>query len=233
MGEEASEMNSQPTPLSPSGERRHTRRGEETAERILDAAEALFAERGYAGTTLRDVAEAVGIRIPSLYNHFDSKATLHAAVLERGIGPLLALLSEFVESGRDPYQDPSELMGRLMELLAQRPNLPKLVQYEILEGGETITPVLQDWIRPIFGRSLEMIHSSPAADEWRSGQLPLLMLAFYHVAIGYFTTAPLVRAMDLGDPLEEKALERQTEFFSDLVKVLMTRGPLHENREGD
>ena len=32
------------------------RKGEQTAERILDAAEALFAERGYAGTSLRDVA---------------------------------------------------------------------------------------------------------------------------------------------------------------------------------
>ncbi|MCH7709746.1 MAG: helix-turn-helix transcriptional regulator, partial [Myxococcales bacterium] len=42
------------------------RKGELTAERILDAAEVLFSERGYAGTTLRDVAASVGIRIPSL-----------------------------------------------------------------------------------------------------------------------------------------------------------------------
>jgi len=62
--------------------RRPRRKGEITAERILDAAEALFAEHGYAGTTLRDVAERVGIRIPSLYNHFESKDALYAAVLE-------------------------------------------------------------------------------------------------------------------------------------------------------
>ena len=66
---------------------RPRRKGEETAARILDAAEALFAERGYAGTTLRDVAAAVGIRNPSLYNHFPNKESLYAAVLERGIGP--------------------------------------------------------------------------------------------------------------------------------------------------
>ena len=44
------------------------RKGESTAQRILDAAEALFSERGFSGTTLRDVAARVGLRIPSRYN---------------------------------------------------------------------------------------------------------------------------------------------------------------------
>ena len=72
---------------------RHRHGGERTAERILDAAEELFAERGYNGTTLRDVATRVGVRPPSLYNHFASKDALYAAVLERGIGPLIELLA--------------------------------------------------------------------------------------------------------------------------------------------
>ena len=74
-----------------------TRRGEQTADRILDAAEALFAEHGYAGTTLRDVAARVGIRNPSLYNHFDGKEALYRAVLERGIGPALDGLEQHAE----------------------------------------------------------------------------------------------------------------------------------------
>ena len=55
--------------LTPASERRApTARGERTRERILDAAEEIFAERGFAGATLRDVAAAVGVRNPSLYN---------------------------------------------------------------------------------------------------------------------------------------------------------------------
>jgi AcrR family transcriptional regulator len=44
-----------------------------TRDRILDAAAVLFAERGYAGTSTRDIAEMVGIQQPGLYRHFASK----------------------------------------------------------------------------------------------------------------------------------------------------------------
>ena len=48
-------------PIPASTASRH-RKGKQTAERILDAAEELFAERGYAGTALRDVAAMVAVR---------------------------------------------------------------------------------------------------------------------------------------------------------------------------
>lgn len=43
---------------------------------VLDTALTLFAERGYHGTSLKQVAEDLGIRTPSLYNHMDSKSSL-------------------------------------------------------------------------------------------------------------------------------------------------------------
>jgi AcrR family transcriptional regulator len=112
-------MPTAPVTLSATAQPR--RKGEITAERILDAAEEIFSERGYAGTTLRDVAERVGLRIPSLYNHFASKDSLYAAVLERGIGPVLGILSEFTEEGQDTYRDSALVMKRIMALLARRP----------------------------------------------------------------------------------------------------------------
>ena len=65
---------------------------ESTRERILDVAEALFAERGLAGTAVRDIAREAGLTAPSLYNHFDGKQALYEAVLARGVQPLFAII---------------------------------------------------------------------------------------------------------------------------------------------
>lgn len=71
---------------------------------VLDAAATLFAQRGYAGTRLDDVAAAAGVTKPIVYRHFDSKKALYLALLAQheqdlptfleGLGDELAGLSE-------------------------------------------------------------------------------------------------------------------------------------------
>lgn len=59
-------------------------------EEILDAAAELFAQRGYAATSTRSIAERVGIRQASLYYHFDNKEQILAELLEATVRPSLA-----------------------------------------------------------------------------------------------------------------------------------------------
>jgi TetR/AcrR family transcriptional repressor of nem operon len=54
----------------------------ETAERILDAANALLIDRGYSAFSYADIAETVKIRKASIHHHFPTKAGLVVAVLE-------------------------------------------------------------------------------------------------------------------------------------------------------
>lgn len=206
-----------------------TARGERTAERILDAAEALFAERGFAGTTMRDVAEAVGIRTPSLYNHFESKDELYAAVLERGIRPVIDLLAGFVgPRGRSGGQ--RELLEQVVRLLGARPNLLRLVQFETLTGGARLTPALRDWLATAFERAAELVSDDPGAEPWPEDQVPMLVLALYQVVVGYFTIAPFYREISGEDLTSPEALARQTSFLHEVVSRLLPDDPKTKDR---
>lgn len=70
-------------------------------DQLLDTAQDVFTERGYAGTSMDDVAEAAGVTKPVLYDHFGSKDGLLAAVVERSGQEMLAATTGAVQ-GLDP-----------------------------------------------------------------------------------------------------------------------------------
>jgi AcrR family transcriptional regulator len=64
-----------------------------TRGRILLAASGLFARRGYFGTSTRDIADAVQIRQPSLFHHFDAKHVIFRTLVELDLAPSIDRIS--------------------------------------------------------------------------------------------------------------------------------------------
>jgi AcrR family transcriptional regulator len=80
---------------------------------VLDAACVLFAERGYHGTSMKDIAEKLGVRAPSLYNHVVSKQDMLFAIMDTAMDRAIAALEETL-AGVD---DVSEQLRRATESL--------------------------------------------------------------------------------------------------------------------
>jgi AcrR family transcriptional regulator len=78
-----------------------TSKGEQTRERILDAALELFRTRGYADTTMRQIAEAAGVAVGNAYYYFASKDALILAFYERNHADHLALLGDALDHTKD------------------------------------------------------------------------------------------------------------------------------------
>ncbi|MFI6218186.1 TetR/AcrR family transcriptional regulator [Nocardia brasiliensis] len=71
-----------------------TTRSSPAAERILRTAAELIAVRGFAATSTRDIAAAVGVRQPAIYKHFAAKDDILAALVRLGLERPLALADE-------------------------------------------------------------------------------------------------------------------------------------------
>lgn len=74
-------------------------KGQATAERIEQAALKLFAARGYAAVSMRDIADAVGIRQGGLYNHFPTKQSILFGLLAGHMERLIAAWDESAAGG--------------------------------------------------------------------------------------------------------------------------------------
>src|SRR5438552_14204766 len=112
-----------------------TREAPSTRDTILDAAERRFAERGFAGVSMREIAAEAGLKNQaSLYHHFRDKRALYEAVLARGITPIIALVAESGkswpagEAGRLDPQVVVAVLERVGDYLEEHPSLPRLLQ---------------------------------------------------------------------------------------------------------
>ena len=86
---------------------RQSRRRHQTRREILDAAWEVVREHGLTALTLRDVADRVGMRAPSLYSHFDSKHAIYDAMFEQA-------WRDFLDQARRERQSlPAEPRARL------------------------------------------------------------------------------------------------------------------------
>lgn len=192
--------------------------GGKTATRILDAAEALFAERGFAGVSVREIAGRVGLNQASIYNHFPSKQALYEAVLERGFQPIRDLLAG---GGTHSLEAGDRVLEQLVDHLWRTPHLPKLVQREILDGGDYLERLADHWLKPIYEQGRHAMEAMPGAAEWPREQLPLLIIGMYQLVFGYFTSAVLLERLAGIEPLSPRMHEIHLEFLKRVSRRLL------------
>ena len=191
-----------------------------TVVRVLDAAEYVFAEYGFAGASVRDIAARAGLNAASLYNHFPGKQELYEAVLDRGLMPILELLGELPAGGGDGSPD-LDTIDTVVDYIAARPALARILHYEALAGGDSISRLAGRWLAPIYASGVDALKRGPAAGVWTADELPLLIEALHNVIIGYFSMAPLLEGIVGEDPLSPAALARTKRFLKKFVASLI------------
>jgi AcrR family transcriptional regulator len=112
--------------------------GKPRKEEILDVATRLFAEAGYEGTSMNDVAERVGMRKASLFYHFATKDALYEAVLERLVASLQAALEAIYVSSGTYEERLDAITETLVTVLASHPYAARLLLREAMDWGPVI-----------------------------------------------------------------------------------------------
>jgi TetR/AcrR family transcriptional regulator len=183
----------------------------EMRDKILASATQLFAAKGAEGTSLQDIADAVGVKKPSLLYHFPSKEALHARVLEHLLSRWNETLPRLLRAAaREDRFD--AILDETLRFFAEDRDRARLLLREALDRPAEMRQMLQVHASPWLSVVAESIHKAQAEGSMRADVdaagyvLQVIQLVIGNFAFGSVLQVLLPAPAGGAEPLENRLL---------------------------
>ncbi len=192
-----------------------------TADRILDAALASFATKGYEASSLDNLAAGLEIRKQTILYWFPSKEILLETVIDRTAADLSAALEESLAVAGSGWARVEAVVRSVFRLAARRPELLGLVR-EMGRAGTPAATRMVDALDPLVRRASEFLEAEMDAGHMRRHEPRLLLLAIYSTVIGMLTEVEVLRVFG-EEPSARSLVRRRNEILELLRSALLTQ----------
>lgn len=165
-------------------------KGDRTRAALIEAAYQLFNNKGYHATSMRNIADAAGLALGGIYNHFQSKEDIFVAMLmERH--PFLEILPE-LEAAQGETVDAlvRDAARRMIAKLDQQPLFLNLIFIEVVEFKSRHVPLLFEMFFPPMLKFVQRFQQ--ARGPLRDLPLPVILRSFVGVFFSFVITDMLI-----------------------------------------
>lgn len=169
----------------------------ERREAIVDAAIRLFSEKGFRGTTTRELAAAVGVSEPILYQHFATKRDLYDAIIDAKSmdgEKICAQIRPYLD-GRDDRGFFSTIAEIVLAWHAQDPSYLRLLLFSALEGHDLTQQFYERYTKGFMQMLADYIRRRIREGAFRAQDPVLAMHAFVGMVAHYGLDAALSRRL--------------------------------------
>ncbi|MEM7271618.1 MAG: TetR/AcrR family transcriptional regulator [Actinomycetota bacterium] len=192
-----------------------------TRDVILQEARQCFANQGYEGTSLNDIAAGVGIRRQSLLHHFASKEAIYQQVLMDA----LADWDLRIRTARLEPHEGWELVENILEVSFEffraNPELVQIVRREALSEKGHLGVDLGAALRPFFLRAVAFFEREMDAGRFRRHDAENLVVTGYGALLSYFSDHWMLSGLLNRDPLAPDALEARFDHIRAFVRAAL------------
>jgi TetR/AcrR family transcriptional regulator len=137
---------------------RNTRIQAVNRNRILDAAQEIFAEFGFRGATVDRIAQRAGMSKPNLHYYFKRKSDLYYTVLQRILTIWLEPLEE-LDPSADPRVELTRYIGLKLKASRDHPSASKVFANEMLHGAPVLKTYLETDLKQLVERKTRVIRT--------------------------------------------------------------------------
>lgn len=185
-------------------------KGDRTRAEILEAAHDLFVSNGYHGTSMREIAEKVGLALGGIYNHFDSKEQIFKEIIIK-YHPIKEILPLMETSEGETVDEMVHYFAHTLQReLAKRKDYLNLIFVEIVEFGGAHLPQIFMQVFPIGLKFAERMFRKRG--ELRVSNIPLILTAFLGLMFTYFLFNSLI-ASRVRKPLVRLNLDKLVDIY--------------------
>ena len=205
-------------------------RDPERRDRILDAASAVFAEQGFAGARVDDIASRARVNKAMLYYHVGDKTALYSAVLLRNFGRVRVALDEALASGGTARQRLEAVITALTRMVQRHPDHPRMMLREIASGAASLEPEVLAAMLEVVGVVRTLIAEGTAAGEFRAIDPVLTHLTLVGAVVFLNASAPIRdRAAALGPAFD---LPEPTTDIASFINLMLLEGLAADRQTG-
>ncbi len=192
-------------------------------EEILDEATRLFAERGYEGTSMADLAEQVGLRKASLFHHFASKDVLYAAVLGRLIEDVGGAIAKSAALPGGFAERLDALGDAVTVVLGEQPFAARLLIREVMDWGPIARDHLADKMMFVLEASEAFIRAGQAEGTFAEIDVRQLLVSLIGVHFMPFAVGGIVSRFAGADPATPAFIEPRRGAVIEHVRRLVLK----------
>jgi TetR/AcrR family transcriptional regulator len=192
------------------------KKGKKTREKIFKVATKLFAKYGFAGTSMDDIADRVGIRKASLYHHFSSKQEIYEELIERVFSEVIRIFQVSFSSG-DILKDAENFVSKIMNFILQNEDYVKILLRELLDENLPVKKFALEYVPKILSFGSEILERGRKEGLFKEDVDPIqLSITLTGAIIIYFVFRPVIEPF-IKSPFSKKAIEDRVKHISDVM----------------